>query len=1078
MNPAAIDKHDETELAVPIGKRAVVAVICLALMAAAIPGGPCPAVLAANEQRDELDRDDEFDFQREILPVLSDRCFSCHGPDEGANISGLRLDTRAAAIGELPSGDGRAIVPGRPQRSEMIRRIKSTDPDLVMPPADAHRQPISAEELAKLEAWIAAGAPYQQHWSFESLPATVEVPEVPTDGWGHNTIDRFVLAALARQGLTPAPEAERWRWLRRVSLDLTGLPPTIEELDAFENDTSPDAYDVVVQRLLDSPRFGEHWAVDWLDVARYADSYGYQSDLICQVWPYRDWIVKALNDNLPYDQFLRNQLAGDLLPNATTEEIVATAFNRLHRQTNEGGSIDLEWRIEYAADRVQTFGLAFLGLTLECARCHDHKFDPITQRDYYQLMAFFNSIDEAGTYNDAVHIPTPTILLPTDDQRAHLASIDAELRALDDELLSWHTLARAEYEAWKTERTIAMPRARARYALDEIVDGTSYIDAIEGARPATTAADNRPIPGYRGNALQFSGDDPLNVPAFELRPWQPFTISCWLHIPATTRDAILWHQTTGTDTGFSGTELILHEGRLRLAMNRFWPGNSLAIDSAEPLPRDRWVFVAAKYDGSGTAQGMTLFIDSRPSQVVVRNHLYKTPAAGQQLGFGSRFRTRGPQGGAIDQIELFDSCLSDVELDCIRLERNLTASEIADDRLFDHFLNRVHDGTLRALSLRREQLARRFSLLDTCQELMVMRELATPTETFVLDRGAYDSPRTPDRRVERDTPASLPAFPEGAPRDRLGLADWLTAPDHPLTARVAVNRMWQHFFGVGLVETAEDFGLQGTRPTHPELLDWLARDFVDHGWDVKRLCRQIALSATYRQTSQVDLESRRRDPRNVALARGPAARMSGEMLRDLALFVSGLLHERRGGPPVSPYQPEGLWTENNSFSPAYQPSAAPDIYRRSLYSVWKRTAPLPNMLAFDAVSRETCVARRGVTQTPSQALVLLNDPQFVEAATATARRVLALPLDDDTQRARWLFRSVTGRRPTEDEVTVLLRLLNHQRAIFAADVAAARLLAREAANGEEPAAGESIECAAWSIVCQAVLNCDASVWKR
>ncbi|HMP79934.1 MAG TPA: DUF1549 domain-containing protein, partial [Pirellulaceae bacterium] len=375
--------------------------------------------------------DEEPDFQRDILPVLSDRCFACHGPDEAANISGLRLDLRDAAVGELPSGDGRAIVPGRPQRSELIRRIASEDPDLLMPPPGSHRHPITPDELAKLNAWIAAGANYQKHWSFETLPTRIEVPEESIAGWSRHEIDRFIAMELARMGMTPSEESERWRWLRRVTLDLTGLPPSLDELDAFARDQSADAYERVVERLLASPRFGEHLAIGWLDVARYADSYGYQSDLICQVWPYRDWVVRALNNNLPYDQFVTQQLAGDLLPAPTAEQLVATAFNRLHRQTNEGGSIDLEWRIEYASDRVHTMGMAFLGLTLECARCHDHKFDPITQRDYYQLTAFFNSIDEAGTYNDASHIPTPTVLLPTPDQARQWSELDAEWEAIE-----------------------------------------------------------------------------------------------------------------------------------------------------------------------------------------------------------------------------------------------------------------------------------------------------------------------------------------------------------------------------------------------------------------------------------------------------------------------------------------------------------------------------------------------------------------------------------------------------------------------------------------------------------------------
>lgn len=986
------------------------------------------------------------DFQSQILPILSDRCFSCHGPDSQANESGLRLDVRGEAVGELPSGEGFAIVPGHPERSQLLRRIRHRDPDLRMPPAAANRKVISEAETELLQAWIAGGAPYQTHWSFEPLPDQVAVPKVLNSDGCRNEIDHFVRAELERQGRQPAAEAERWRWLRRVTLDLTGLPPSPEEQNAFAEDASPQAYETVVDRLLNSPAFGEHFAVAWLDAVRYGDSYGYQSDQLCQVWPYRDFVVSALNRNMPYDQFLTWQLAGDLLPNATREQRLATAFNRLHRQTNEGGSLDEEWRAEYAADRVQTFGTAVLGLTLECARCHDHKFDPISTREYYQLVAFFNSIDEHGMYNDAGHVPTPSLMLYSGEAEKKLS----ELQARRDQ---WMTpspeasLARGEPPA---------ERAGTRYSFD-LRNERGEFPAEPADRGSATSSDkNTQVTGFAGQAIQFSGDDGVSIPAFALTVHQPFTLAFRLRLPESFRNGMVWHQTSGTDTGFSGTEMTLVDGRLRLAMVRFWPGNAIAVETPASVACGDWVSIVASYDGSGRAAGLKIWIDGQQASQTLRDHLYKSPNTGDRITLGERFRTLGLSGGAIDELFISQACYRpglDGELEP---DPDAIGSE-ARDRIRQIF--EIHDAT---------------------EELMVMEELPQPRETYVLERGRYDAPRLPDRLVARGVPAALPRWLDAYPPNRLGLAQWLVEPQHPLTARVAVNRIWQNFFGRGLVETAEDFGLQGSRPSHPQLLDWLARDFVQHGWDLKRLCRQIALSATYRQTSRVSAAERAADPSNRSLARGPAHRLSAEQLRDLALAASGLLETRRGGPPVSPRQPEGLWTESNSMSPAYRPSVDRDLHRRSLYSVWKRTAPLPNMLAFDAAGREVCAVRRSQTHTPTQALVLLNDPEFVGAA-AHAAVTGGLPVEQAAdQRLATLFSRFAGRQPTVRETEILLETWKNQQHLFAENPADAQKLLAAAGLKIDPSwtPEHLADLAAWTVLVQTVLNSDAVVWKR
>ncbi len=1033
--------------------------------------------------------DEEIRYQRDVLPILSNHCFSCHGPDAGSNESGLRLDLAESAHGELPSGDGRAVWPGQPELSEILLRITTDDTDLKMPPPDSHFPPLTPQQTAILEQWIRQGAKYETLWSWQPLPPAVIVPPITEDTWSRNEIDRFILAELRRRQWVPAAEAARWRWLRRVTLDLTGLPPTVAEIRAFVADEAADAYERAVDRLLNSRAFGEHFAVKWLDVARYGDSYGYQSDLLCTVWPYRDWVIRAFNQNLPYDQFLTWQLAGDLLDNPTEDQRIATAFNRLHRQTNEGGSIDLEWRIEYAADRVHTFGTAMLGLTLECARCHDHKFDAITQRDYYQLMSFFNNIDEYGLYNNTPWVPTPSMLLPNAAERQQDLQLEQELsEALAAEALARNGLAE-RFEAWLTARgensDIPSPTPRAMLDFERRTDSHEFLAADSEQPIARTNAANAAVAGWQGQGLQFSGDHQLEIDAFPFQLHHPFSVAMWIKIPPQLRDAIIFHQQSGTDAGFAGPVLAIRDGKLSFAFVRFWPGNALVVESEGELARDQWMHLVVVYDGSLSAAGLKLYVDGRLSTKVVRDRITKNIPTDSKLHVGERFRSVGFVGGVLDEIKIYDDALTAVEVaaaaTCSTVRQWWSVST-EQDRL-DFFAERI-DEPLRAARRRVSDVRwRRILNNDPMVELMIMEELPGETPTYILERGAYDAPRTPERLVGRDTIASLVPFPAGAPRDRLGLARWVTDPEHPLTARVAVNRIWENFFGRGLVETLGDFGVQGARPSHPELLDWLARDFVTHGWDVKRLCRQIVLSATYRQDSRCTAEMRELDPENRWLARGPSGRLSAEQLRDSALLASGLLKEMHGGPPVRPYQPGDLWRENNSMSPAFTPSEGDDLFRRSLYSVWKRTAPLPNMIALDAAGRETCTAARTPTNTPIQALVMLNDPQFVEAANHLAFRVAGPVLSnvDPGRVVDEMSLVVCSREASDAERGILVSLWQEQREIFLRDREAARRLLLVGSGSilpEKMSDEGQADLAAWSVVALALLNSDAALMKR
>ena len=1026
------------------------------------------------------------DFSRDIRPILSDACFRCHGPDEGKRKAKLRLDLKEGLY--RTRNDITVVKPGAPADSELVYRTSSKDDDEVMPPRDAVRQ-LKPEEIALLKRWVAEGALWSGHWAF------TPVAEVTPPARNVSPIDAFVRAQLQRENLASAPEADRERLLRRVTLDFTGLPPTPAETDAFLADTSPRAYEKNVDRLLASPRFGERLAAEWLDVARFADTHGYQMDRPRAMWAYRDWVIKAFNENLPFDQFATWQLAGDLLPHPTKDQRLATAFNRLHNQNEEGGIVEEEYRVAYVADRVATFGTAFLGLTLECARCHDHKFDPITQRDYYSLFAFFQNIDEAGqiSYKGfADSMPVPTLLLTTDAQDRQLEALRTKADDAEKTLARAREDAHAAFTDWLNQKLPppAVPSGLvAQFPLDAVTEG-KVANTANPEKPGKAIESPRFGATARGPAAELDGESGFTFPGVgHFKRTDAFTLSLWLQAPAapSLRAVVVHHSKAPADAGSRGYEILLENGRVAFGLHYLWPGASLKVVTKTALPAGEWVHLTATYDGSSRAAGAHLYLDGRAAELeVVRDGLFKDITYAKDepdLTIGFRFRDNGFVGGRVRDLAVFDRALTPLEAAQVAGRSDLAdawsgtperLSSAQRDGLFEVFATNIHPPTRDAARALHDTREAQNAFVTPFPEAMVMAELPQPKPAFLLQRGAYDAHGD---AVTAGTPPALSPFPAGAPHNRLGLAQWLTEPKNPLLARVTVNRFWQMLFGRGLVETSDNFGLQGSPPTHPELLDWLTRDFVMHSWDVKRALRQIALSATYRQSSRASPELLARDPENFLLARGPARRLTAEMLRDQALATSGLLVEKIGGPSVRPYQPPGLWEEIAMGKPKYEQGTGDDLHRRSLYTFWKRTVPPPTMIMFDAAERNVCTVRRQSTSTPLQALALLNDVQIVEAARLIGQRMIKEGGTTTDDRLAWAFRLVTGRHPDGPELAILRELYREQHEFFAADPPAAEQFNKfgEAATDVTLPAADR---AAGALVAKALLNFDEAVMRR
>ena len=1026
----------------------------------------------------------QIDFNSHIRPLLSDRCWKCHGPDENTRKAKLRLDTPDGAIST--KGETHIIKPGDPAASELFRRITAADPEEQMPPPDSNLS-LSPAEVDLIRRWIEQGAQWEKHWAF--TPPQKAAPPTPRDSSRVlNDIDRFIFARLEKEELTPAPEASREQLIRRLTFDLTGLPPTLQEIDAFLNDTSAEAYEKVVDRLLASPAYGERMTTDWLDLARYSDTHGYQADRYRPMWPWRDWVISAFNHNMPYDQFITWQLAGDLLPNPTREQILATAFNRHHMQTEEGGSVEEEFRVSYVVDRVNTMGTAFMALTLDCSRCHDHKFDPISQKEFYQLYSFFNNIDESGqTSHFTDSMPVPTLLLSTPEQDSQLTELKRAIAEKEAQFPALRENALPAFEEWLAQRPTepTLPDLIASFSFEEISENKSS-NAANRERPAHAVESPELVEGGpSGKAVSLHGENGFTLNALgEFSRADPFTAALWIKAPAHAPRAVIFHRSMAAlDAGSRGYEMLLENGRVTLGLHHMWPGNALKVISKTTLPTNEWVHLTMCYDGSSRADGLRLYLDGQPAELeVIRDNLWKDityERGSPQLTLGYRFRDNGFRGGAIDEFRLYNRTLTPIEVAHLagrdELAQALKSPELSAPtraHLFDYYLahhHPLHERHLRDLHQLRTEQAR---LINPIPEVMVMHEMDQPRPAFVLQRGAYDAHGDP---VTPGTPEAILPFPDKFPRNRLGLAQWLLAPEHPLTARVAVNRLWQMMFGAGLVATSDNFGSQGDRPTHPELLDWLALDFREHGWDIKRFLKQIALSATYRQSSEPSAEALARDPENKLLARAPAWRLSAEMLRDQALAASGLLVDQRGGPPVKPYQPEGLWEEKSGAR--YERDRGPALYRRSLYTFWKRTSPPPAMIGFDAAERNVCIVRRQVTSTPLQSLVLLNDPQLVEASRFLAERMLKEGGATLDHQLAFLFRLLTTRAPSPEELTILRQMFAEQRALFASNPQEPLKLLTVGEKSSDPSLPPA-DLAAASVVASALLNFDAAIIRR
>jgi hypothetical protein len=1016
----------------------------------------------------------QVSFNRDVRPILSQKCFQCHGPDARTRKARLRLDRRGDAVADR--GGYAAIEPGKAASSEVILRVLSDSPAEQMPPAKLEKR-LTAREVQLLRDWIAQGAKYQNHWAFEPLVK----PQVPGGKAFANPIDAFVAAKLQEHGLRLSPEAAPETLLRRVTFDLTGLPPTVEELEAFLSDLGkPGAdrdacYARVVDRLLRSKHFGEHLAVGWLDAARYADTNGYFGDKPRRMWLWRDWVIGAFNSNMPFDRFTVEQLAGDLLPGATLSQRIATGFNRNHVANNETGIIDEEFRVEYVADRVHTTMTVWLGLTAGCAQCHDHKFDPISQREFYSLFAFFNNVPETGLI--VADNPPPVIEVPSAEQRRRLAELTAESRAAGEAFAPVHRQLTRAIAAWEPDAGKSLPHPPARtLVLHEAFDGR--VSPAAAARGTTLAFER----GVRGKSAKFDATQHVEAPLKEFNPDGAWTVGMWLLPEGPLGSPLSLVEPAGHRRGI---EIIWAKGLLKVHLVNRWGVSLIEASTTRPMTAKAWHHVVVRYDGSRKAKGLRVFVDGSPAKLDVRlDTLEGTLANDQPLRIGRRDEGLGFYG-RIDEVRIVQQALGEEAIgdwfwgERIRgiLERAASSRDTNDaDVLLDYYVTRFADPAARAARQRVKTAARALSdLRAAIPTALVMQEMAKPRVTRILERGQYDKP---GEAVQPSVPSAIAPWPAGAPGNRLGFARWLVSADNPLTPRVAVNRLWQQAFGEGLVRTVDDFGTQGEPPTHPELLDWLAATFRDNGWDVKEILRLIVTSRTYRQRSQHAVKGKQViDPDNRLLARGPSHRLSAEMLRDQALAVSGLLVRTVGGPSVKPYQPPGLWEAvSYNAEESYVPDAGPGLWRRGLYTYVKRQAPPPVLLTFDGPTREKCVMRRPRTNTPLQALQLLNDETFVEAARALGARAINAPGKDEA-RLSHLWRTVLLRAASTDELELLKGLLDRQRKRFSANPGAAKRLLAVGASKYDPRCGPN-ELAAWAVVAHTLLNLDEAVTKR
>ena len=1058
-----------------------------------VEGGGSPkqkqAATSEPEKAATVSDGEKISFSTEVLPILSNNCFACHGPDSQNQTSPFRLDTADHSRANLakegePARHG--IVPGKPEASLLLQRIVSTDPHEIMPPPYAKKPALTEEQIATLSEWIRQGAEYEPHWAFVA-PEKPAVPEVKDKSWIRTPIDNFILAKLESKGIKPSPEADKETLVRRVHMDLLGLPPSPEEIDAYLADNSDKAYENMVDRALSSPHYGERMAIDWLDLARYGDSNAIHHEMLRTSWPWRDWVINAFNKNMPYDQFLTEQLAGDLLPNASLDQKVATSFNRNHGINNEGGAIPEEWLIEYAVDRVSTYGTAVMGMTIGCARCHDHKFDPITQDDFFSLMAYFNSINEQGlesTEGNRSRAYPPFVMLPTDKQKQLTEENNKTLAALnvvrndkspeainvpdDGKAIHWEGLkiSKASCAKQKLEPLLYpstggissanfdLPENRNRFLVDR---GTNVLSPIFPISPGETVTLVFPLPDKPFNTVRVDSVNPFHF-LWNLQPEK--TDHLYSADLNTIRHAI---PSIEIELEEGGKRRLLPVSRVRSTFEGLSP-ELTAAQAADP------------------ANGWKLGIPGIDAMVMLQLAAPVKPAKNANLVIHLKYQ--GSEAIYPDQIT---NGLS------IKLANNphglgeplaLIKTKERKPWMIDPWLAaKAHAaGKIAVTGL---DVARAHYLKDHIDNfstrVMVMEERATPVQTYVLDRGAYDKPLK-NRPRDRTTPAAFHSLPKGAPKNRLGLAQWSLAPENPLTARVQVNRLWQQLFHHGIVKTSEDFGLQSALPTHPELLDYLAVDFRENKWDMKRAMKNMVMSATYRQSSKHREDLKEIDPENKLLARAPRFRFPAELIRDNALVASGLLNAKIGGPSVKTYQPE-IWREKSSFNPlanygVYTRHTGEKLFRRGLYTFWRQSVPPAQMLIFDAPSREACVTRRILTNTPLQAFVLMNDETYLEFSRKLAERLFTdingVWEEKLSDRLRRGFRLATGRNPKKEELQSWISFTNENLERFSAEPDNAE---KFLSYGETPRNKDlpTPQLAALSFTMSTVLNLDETI---
>jgi len=1034
-----------------------------------------------------------IDFNRDIRPILSDRCYACHGPDEAKRKSGLRLDNEEGALALLKSGE-KAIIRGVDHlKSSLLSRIVSKDPEEVMPPPKFGK-PLSVAEAELLTRWVKQGAPWQKHWSFIP-PVRPEQPAVKDRKWPRNAVDRFILAKLEKEGLKPNVEADKATLIRRVTFDLTGLPPTIAEVDAFLADKSTDAYEKLVDRLLASPHYGERLAQNWLDLSRYADTSGYHFDGVRFMWLWRDWVINAFNENKPFDSFTIEQLAGDLMPEATQSQRLATGFVRNNMTNDEGGADPDEYLNKYVVDRVNTVGAVWLGLTVGCTECHDHKYDPMTTKEFYRLYAFFHNVPEKGLDRIRTDNPPPRLPVPTPEQAVKFVEADFRLKDAEKTLADRTTELGETQEKWEREVVETPPEKPGATALrtiltfDETLDGVATNGSAKLSGKFTGTNNVEFAEGRIGKALKLDGKAHVELePGIVFDRTNTFSYGAWIKFQGKEGTVL---SRIEKEPGYRGYDLLISESKLELHLVSKWPDNALKVRTKQALAANQWLHVFATHDGTGKAAGVKLYVNGTPRELETqKDQLKGSITNAEPIRIGSR-NAQFPFTGSIDDVRFYDRVLTgddirllvlDAFVSIIAKSRGIRSAEERSDLSRYYKENHAID-FIRAENGLTEAKKVKDAFYTKIPSSLIMEEMQPPRDTYLLVRGDF---RTKGEKVTAATPAFLPPLPAG-PTNRLTLARWLVSKEQPLAARVTVNRYWGMLFGNGLVKTANDFGSQGEWPSHPELLDWLAVQFRDGGvsneklgvknsrvvgaWDVKALIRLMVTSAAYRQSAAVSPAKLEKDPYNRLLTRGPRVRLDAEFIRDNALAVSGMLNSKIGGASVKPYQPPGIW---DGVDATYKQDKGGDLYRRGMYVFWRRSAHYPSFATFDAPNREVCTFLRQRTQTPLQSLVLMNDPAYVEAARGLAQRVFAEAPADLNRRLLLAFRHTLGRLPQGEETALLKKTFEQQLANFQGDPKSAQALLKV---GESPAPTsiDKAELAAMTAVANVLLNLNETI---